>query len=118
MATMSRSPCPLRRVVALAACVLVGPALLAPSVARATDAPDASAAPEAMGDAAMVFGLDALELMRRERRDKRGAPRMLPLLTTRTEHGRLWLGLTRSAGDASGERSVQLEMVWLIPLGR
>lgn len=117
MATMSR--CPLLRA-ALAAGMVVGHALLAPVVAHATEAPEPGPVVDADAgiDAGTVLGLDAFELMRRERREQRGAPRMLPLLATRTEHGRFWLGLTRGGSNAAGERAVRLEAVWLIPLGR
>lgn len=117
MATTSLCPCPLRRA-AVAAGMVVVQALLAPVVAHATEAPEPGPAIVAEADPATVLGLDALELMRRERREQRGAPRMLPLLATRTEHGRLWLGLTRGGNNASGDRAVRLEAVWLIPLGR
>lgn len=119
LATPSQRPCPLRRA-ALAAGMVVGQALLAPFVAHATEALDPGPAVDADAaiDTGTVLGLDALELMRRERRELRGAPRMLPLLATRTEHGRFWLGLSRGGSDAGGERALRLELVWLIPLGR
>ena len=69
-------------------------------------------------DTTTVVGWQAIELMQRDRREQRGVPRMLPLLSSRNEQGRLWLGLSRPRRDADGAANVQLEMVWLIPLSR
>ena len=80
---------------------------------------DTSSTPlAAIRSAGLEFGLGALLLMQRERREHRGVPKMLPLLATPTPHGHLWLGLARERGAAQPSSGVQLQMWWLVPLGQ
>lgn len=70
-------------------------------------------------DSVTAIGWEAVALMQQDRREQRGVPRMVPLLTTpAASQGRLWLGLSRPRQPVEGGASVQLEMVWVIPIGR
>lgn len=59
-----------------------------------------------------------LEQAQRQRLGSRGAPRLLPLAVMPLPQSTLWFGLSAPRGDASRERSVQLELRWSIPLDR
>lgn len=110
----------------LAARALLGLVLFAADAVRAQEASDdavpagAAAEPPAVSGSlrGVAMGLDALLLMQRLRREQRGVPKMLPLLATRTEHGQLWLGLSRERSARDGTTQVHLQLAWQIPLGR
>lgn len=98
-------------------CGALAAALLAlASPARSAEEPgldDARHAPPAT-----AVGLDALRLLQAERRADRNPPRILPLLTTRSREGRVWLGLSRDRREGDESRGVKLELVWTVPIGR
>lgn len=80
--------------------------------ANETDLDDPRTAPPT------AVGLDALRLLHAERRADRKPPRLLPLATTRTREGRVWLGLSRDRSDGAESGGVKLEFVWVVPIGR
>jgi hypothetical protein len=59
-----------------------------------------------------------LEHSQRQYMGTRGMPRLLPLAMLPMRQSALWVGLSAPRGDASRERSVQIELRWSIPLDR
>lgn len=59
-----------------------------------------------------------LEQSQRQYLGTRGMPRLLPLAMLPMRQSALWVGLSTPRGDASRERSVQIELRWSIPLDR
>lgn len=125
MDTADRSPRP-SRCLWLAARALLGLVLAAAGAARAQEASDDAVPASGTAEPRTVpvslrgvaMGLDALVLMQRLRREQRGVPKMLPLLATHTEHGQLWLGLSRERSPLEGTVQLRLQLAWQIPLGR
>jgi len=64
------------------------------------------------------FGLGALALLRRERREFRRVPRMLPLVAARTQNGQLWLGLARNRDASAQDGKFKLQLSWTIEFGQ
>ena len=106
----------------MAASLLLGVGAANANVATEPDVPSDSdiraTAVAAIRNAGLEFGLGALLLMQRERREHRVVPKMLPLLATPTPQGHLWVGLARERNAAQPSRGVQLQMWWLVPLGQ
>ena len=106
----------------MAASLLLGVGAANANVAAEPDVPSDSdtraTALAPIRSAGLEFGLGALLLMQRERREHRGVPKMLPLLATPTPQGQLWVGLARERNAAQPSRGVQLQMWWLVPLGQ
>lgn len=125
MRTTSRAPRQ-NRCLTLAGRALLSLLVTGSGAARAQEASDVGASGDshpspvlaAASQQGLAMGLEAFALMQRLRREQRGVPKMLPLLATRTEHGQLWLGLTRGRSAADGAARLRLEIVWQIPTGQ